>query len=64
MSHGWRVDEQVQPDNTLHVWPDGPDSVDHVLDGAGCICGPRLKEQTNGYVLVVHHSLDGRENNE
>jgi hypothetical protein len=57
----WRVDLELQPDNTVHVWPDGPDHVDHDLDGAGCICGPTLEEQSNGNVLVVHHSLDGRE---
>lgn len=58
---GWRVDSAIQPDNTVHVWPDGPDYVAHDLDGAACICGPFLEEQANGWVMVVHHSLDGRE---
>ena len=57
---GWRYPTDVGPDRTVHVWPDGPDAVDHDLDGP-CICGPKLEEQPNGNVLVVHHSLDGRE---
>ena len=60
--NGWRVDTELRPDNTIHVWPDGPDLVDHYLGtDAQCICGPYLEEQPSGNVLVCHHSLDGRE---
>lgn len=58
---GWRVDLEVQPDSTLHVWPDLEQHLEHDLTGGACICGPALKEQANGVVLVTHHSLDGRE---
>lgn len=59
----WRVDDHVQPDATVHVWPDD-DLVDHDVDGGPCPCGPTLEEQPNGTVLVTQHSLDGRERNE
>lgn len=32
----------------------------HDLIGT-CVCGPRLEEQDDGRVLVIHHSIDGRE---
>lgn len=57
----WRVDEAVQPDGTVHVWPDA-DMFEHDISaGSACACGPWLEEQSNGKVLVTHHSLDGRE---
>ena len=56
----WCVDDDVQSDNTLHVWP-LDDSVTHELDGTRCVCLPALEEQANGVVMVTHHSLDGRE---
>lgn len=58
----WRYDLNVQSDSTVHVWPDS-DAVEHDLVGV-CVCGPRLVEQANGNVIVVHHSLDGREASE
>ena len=59
----WRSDAEVQADGTAHVWPED-DLVEHALTGVGCPCGPRAEEQPNGVVLVVHHSLDGREQHE
>lgn len=55
----WRVDEQPQPDGTLHVWPHD-DVVHHDLYGIDCICLPRT-ERHGTVQLVVHGSLDGRE---
>jgi hypothetical protein len=54
------VDTQVQPDRTIHVWPEG-DTIKHDIGHGPCVCGPRLEEQPNGRVMVCHHSLDGRE---
>jgi len=45
----------------FHVLPVG-DVILHVKDG-NCICGPDLEVGLKGD-LWVHHSLDGRENNE
>lgn len=59
----WRVHDVAGPDGLLHVWPE-QDLADHLLDGAGCVCGPFLEEQPNGAVVAVHHSLDGREKSE
>jgi len=44
----------------VHVYP-LTDVVDHILEGAGCICGPRIED---GGMLIIHHSLDGREKKE
>lgn len=55
----WHVDTEVQPDGTVHVWPDD-DPVEHDLTGIGCVCGPAVEVWTNA-VLVSHASLDGRE---
>lgn len=53
------------PDKTVHVEPIN-DLVEHV--DHDCICGPTTevyKREDGGYgFVVVHHSLDGRENNE
>jgi len=59
MSSRWRVDTAVQPDATVHVWPE-EDLVPHDLD-SWCWCLTALEEQSNGVVLMTHHSLDGRE---
>lgn len=51
---------------TLHVTPIA-DLIDHDTSTteADCVCGPQARPitQTNGTVgrLLVHHSLDGRE---
>ena len=55
----WHVDTTVQPDHTVHVWPDA-DLIEHDLTGQ-CVCLPLLEEQPTGRVLVSRHSLDGRE---
>ena len=52
--------------NTLHVTPTD-DLVDHDTSSAeaDCVCGPQVKPVTHddGSIgwLLVHHSLDGRE---
>lgn len=52
---GWELEAHVRPVDDL---------VEHTFD-ADCICGPRVEtdEDTGNYV-VVHHSLDGREEHE
>lgn len=45
----------------VHVIPRA-DYIEHDED-TECICGPRVDETAN-QVLVVHHSLDGREKRE
>ena len=42
----------------IHVIPRA-DYIEHDED-TECICGPKV-EETSNQVLVVHHSLDGRE---
>lgn len=50
-----------------HVHPIG-DLVDHELAGDGCVCGPRVEPVPRGDGsmgwLIVHNSLDGREQHE
>jgi hypothetical protein len=54
-SKGWELEAHVRP-------------VDDVIEhdfSADCICGPRLEQTDEGDgVVVVHHSLDGREEHE
>lgn len=45
----------------LHVMPNN-DQIEHYEDQQ-CLCGPSVEIVSNG-VIVVHHSLDGREKNE
>ena len=51
---------------TMHVLPIN-DLIDHT-DSENCICGPTIEpiQHGDGTIdwLVVHHSLDGRENHE
>lgn len=47
--------------NEMHVMPVN-DEVEHDED-QNCVCGPNVEIVSNG-VIVVHHSLDGREKNE
>ncbi len=51
----------------VHTYPLS-DLVEHELEGDGCVCGPTLipVEREDGSIgwLVVHHSLDGREQRE
>ena len=52
---------------TVHVLPVN-DLVEHEDEGDGCVCGPRVEpvpcdDGSMGW-LIVHHSLDGREENE
>ena len=50
----------------VHVLPDD-DAITHTEDDS-CVCGPRIEpvERPDGTVgwLIVHHSLDGREDRE
>lgn len=43
----------------VHVVPVA-DLVDHDTDGDDCVCGPDV-EFVPGGMVVIHHSLDGRE---
>lgn len=52
----WQTDIDIQPDHTLHVWPSA-ETEQHHLHGALCRCHPRLEEQDNGIVMVVHNEL-------
>ena len=52
---------------TVHTYPVG-DLIEHDVDGSDCICGPTIEpvfreDGSNGW-LVIHHSLDGREQQE
>jgi hypothetical protein len=53
----WHTDLEQQPDSTVHVWPEVDAVPHHLGQGELCVCGPRLEEQANGTVLVVHHQL-------
>jgi hypothetical protein len=46
-----------------HVHPTD-DDIDHELQGVECACGPRLVYEDGTRLIVVHHSLDGREGGE
>lgn len=51
----------------IHVYPDA-DLIDHDTNGDDCVCGPRADpvERDDGSIgwVLVHHSLDGREQHE
>lgn len=53
--------------NTFHVYP-LDDLIGHITTGNSCPCGPRSEavEREDGSYgwLLVHHSLDGREEHE
>lgn len=53
--------------DTVHVFPVG-DLVEHDTDTEDCVCGPTTEpvERDDGSFgwLIVHHSLDGREQHE
>ena len=42
-----------------HVLPVN-DLIEHEDEGDGCVCGPDVRFEPGGRI-VVHHSLDGRE---
>lgn len=49
--------------SVIHVTPVN-DLVEHDESGGAlceCVCGPEVEFVENGGVVVVHHSLDGRE---
>jgi len=49
-----------------HVLPND-DLIEHDKSGGAlcdCICGPHVEFQEDGSIVVVHHSLDGREEKE
>lgn len=53
--------------DTVHTIP-VDDLIEHDTSGEPCVCGPRVEaafreDGSNGW-LVVHHSLDGREQHE
>lgn len=51
----------------IHVYPIN-DLVDHATYGGDCVCGPTVEPvpRDDGSIgwVIVHHSLDGRENHE
>ena len=53
--------------DTVHVYP-RDDLVEHELEGTDCVCGPAVerveKDGGGDGWLVIHHSLDGREEHE
>ncbi len=53
--------------NSVHCVPIN-DLVEHNTDNDDCICGPTTEpvERSDGSfgLIVIHHSLDGREKNE
>jgi len=48
--------------NIQHVYPVA-DLIDHDTDTDDCVCGPTT-EFGDGWAVVTHHSLDGRETKE
>ena len=51
------------PVSTVHTYP-LDDLIEHDRTGGAlceCVCGPEVEFTENGGVLVIHHSLDGRE---
>jgi hypothetical protein len=52
----------ISPDDgDVHVWPH-LDLIAHELAGTTCVCGPAVEQHQR--LLIVHHSLDGRERND
>ena len=53
-------------EDDFHVYP-VEDLIEHDTDSEGCVCGPTIEpiECDDGSMgwIVVHHSLDGREEN-
>lgn len=45
--------------STYHVWPEN-DIIEHE-ESRECWCGPEVLVGDEGEILLVHHSLDGRE---
>lgn len=46
----------------VHVTPTN-DIILHELKDDECVCGPEI-EFKNGKMIIIHHSLDGREVND
>jgi hypothetical protein len=44
----------------VHVYPLN-DEIEHDTDGDDCLCTPDIEEVEGGGIVVIHHSLDGRE---
>lgn len=59
----WNSDTE-EHDGVFHVWPDN-DLIVHDVESEDCVCGPAFQPvpRADGSVgwLVIHHSLDGRE---
>ena len=54
------IPDHIPDDAILHVYP-VDDTREHITDARGkCWCNPTLQEEPSGYV-VVHNSMDGRE---
>jgi hypothetical protein len=49
----WLVDEEVQPDGTVHVYPEDEEK-DHMLGGLNCWCEPKVEMLESGF-LVIHN---------
>ena len=56
VSKGWRYHTDHR--TPRHVWPEN-DMTRHVVNGQQCWCKPATEDG-----VVIHHSLDGREERE
>lgn len=56
----WHVDVDVQPDRTIHVWPD-EDILEHELYSMYCLCWPEI-EEIKDIILVSHKDEEERSN--
>ncbi len=64
---GWSVHDHV-PGVPTHVWPND-DAVEHDTETTDptCVCGPKVELVTTDagdHWMILHHSLDGREQHE
>lgn len=55
---GWKELEIV----VYNVLPTN-DLKEHIENGS-CFCSPKIEKQENGSILIIHNSLDGREEKE
>lgn len=55
---GWKEFEIV----VYNVLPTN-DLKEHIENGS-CFCSPKIEKQENGSILIIHNSLDGREEKE
>lgn len=60
---GWTLLFPHDDDPMMQVLP-STDIIEHSTQGQECICGPRVETEGLIVPLVVHASLDGREQDE